>query len=534
MGLEHRTVSCSALAALLGAASIATQAAVPSLAQLSLEELGNIEITSVSKRAERLSDAPTAVFVITADDIRRSGATRLPEVLRLAPNLHVARVSAGEWAISARGFNGSSANKLLVLIDGRSVYTPFFAGVFWDVQNVLLEDVERIEVISGPGGTLWGVNAVNGIINVTTRSAAATPGSLVSVGGGNQEGAMALRHGLSFGDTHLRVHAQHHRHRHTHTADGRDKNDALHMSELGFRADTQGLTDRWTLQGSAYTGQREQPPPGVIATGVPFALGTISVSGGSLLGRWERRLGDDASVAVQAYVDRTKRVVPPTFAETLDIVDLQIEHASKPAPAHTLVWGGEYRHGIDRVTGSSFIVFPPARLHQRWGALFAQDEIALRDDLHLTLGARVEHNDYTGIEFLPNARLAWKWAPNHLLWTAASRTVRAPSRLDRDTFVPGTPPFLLRGGPDFRSETAKVFELGYRGQPTPTSTLSATAFHGKYEGLRTQEVAPSRTFAFFATACRAAPAASSCGRAGRPCRAGVCTAAIRACGRSSS
>ncbi|HET6599261.1 MAG TPA: TonB-dependent receptor [Burkholderiaceae bacterium] len=466
--------------------------------------MSNIEITSVSKRAERLSDAPTSVFVITRDDIRRSGATSLPEALRLAPNLQVARASANGWAISSRGFNSASANKLLVLIDGRSVYSPLFSGVFWDVQDLMLEDVERIEVISGPGGTLWGVNAVNGVVNVITRSSDQTQGRLLSLGAGNQEAQAALRQGGELGENgHYRIYAKQSHREHTETQDGRPVDDASHTTQIGFRTDWAHGSDKITFQGDAYNGKREQPLPGTIAiSGVNLALGTISVSGGNLLARWKRRLANDASVTAQMTYDRVERTVPPTFAEKLDIVDFQIQHASRPNENHALVWGAEYRYAMDDVVNSTYVAFLPSRVNQAWASLFAQDEIAIGSALQLTLGARIESNDYTGSEFLPNVRLAWKPSANQLLWGAVSRTVRAPSRLDRDTFVPGQPPFLLTGGPDFRSEVAKVYELGYRAQPTERVSYSVTAFHADYDRLHTQELAPSQTSLFFGNGMR--------------------------------
>jgi iron complex outermembrane receptor protein len=489
----------TAAIAMLGTAVAAAKPTLDNLTDLSLEELSNIEITSVSKRGERLSDAPTSVYVITGDDIRRAGATSLPEALRLAPNLQVARASANGWAISARGFNGSSANKLLVLIDGRSVYSPLFSGVFWDVQDLVLADIDRIEVISGPGGTLWGVNAVNGVVNVITRSSADTRERLLVAGAGDREAQLAFRQGGSMADGSLRIYAKANKRQHTETADGSFVDDASHTAQLGFRADWSQALDKITLQGDAYAGKRNQPLPGSLRlTGVDFALGTISVSGANLVSRWERRLADDASISAQLSVDHIERDVPPTFSDKLDIVDLQVQHAWRPSPAHALVWGAQYRMAFDHVVnGTSFLAFLPARVDQAWASVFAQDEITLGPTLRLTAGARIERNDYTGAEFLPNLRLAWKPSTSQLLWGAASRTVRAPSRLDRDIFVPAQPPFLLVGGPDFRSEVANVYELGYRGQPTSDSSLSVTLFHADYDRLHTQEYDPSRKIVFF-------------------------------------
>ena len=486
--------------ALLGAGTAGAEPGVQGLKDLSIEELSNIEITSVSKRDEKLSDAPTSVFVITSEDIRRSGATSLPEALRLAPNLQVARVSANEYAISARGFNGTAANKLLVLIDGRSVYSPLFSGVFWDVQDVMIEDIERIEVISGSGGTLWGVNAVNGVINVITRSAAQTQGGLAIAAGGNREDRASLRYGGRFGnDVNFRVYATHFDMRDTEIQSGDTKDDAAHQSQVGFRADWQHDADTFMVKGDAYTGREEQPPPGSISiSGVTLALGEISVSGANLISRWEHGWEGGSAFSAQAYYDHTERSVPPTFEDSQGIVDLQLQYSASPIGAHTAVVGAEYRYGMDRVTNSAYIALLPANLDQTWSSVFAQDEIALRDSLRLTLGVRAEHNDYTGTEVLPTARLAWKWSQNEMLWAAASRTDRAPSRLDHDTFVPGQAPFLLRGGPDVLAETADDYEVGYRGQISSAASFSATVYHTVYDRLRTQEVDPSFTYIFYA------------------------------------
>jgi iron complex outermembrane receptor protein len=489
---------------LLGSA-VAADRDVNDLADLTLEELSALTITSVSGRAERLSDAASSVFVITSEDIRRSGATSLPEALRLAPNLQVARGNANGWAISARGFNSGSADKLLVLVDGRSVYSPLYSGVFWDVQDLVLQDVERIEVISGPAGTLWGVNAVNGVINVITRSAAETQGTLVAAGGGNREEQAALRQGGTVGrDGRWRIYAKESHRSPSETAGGQAIDDAMHIAQTGFRADWSMPLDKISLHGDAYRGRLGQPLPGTVAiTGVDFALEDIRVAGANLVGRWERQLGPDASVSGQISYDHVERDNPPTFFDRLDLVDVQLQHAWRPAPRHALVWGGQYRFARDRVASTTpFFAFLPSRLDQAWASVFAQDEINLTPTLRLTVGARIEHNDYTGSDFLPALRLAWKPAPDQLLWAAASRTVRAPSRLDRDVFVPAQPPYLLGGGPNFQSEVANVYELGYRGLLPGGASYAATLFRADYDRLHTQELAASGTSLFFGNGMR--------------------------------
>jgi iron complex outermembrane recepter protein len=492
-----RTSVCVALASGLLASGIACAAVAP-LSELSLEELSNLEITSVSRRAERLADAPTAVFVITAEDIRRAGATSLPEALRLAPNLQVVRVYANGHTVSARGFASQAANKLLVLIDGRSVYSPLFSGVFWDVQHTPLEDIDRIEVISGPGGTLWGVNAVNGVINVITRSARQTQGLLAAAGGGNQEQRANVRYGAggSAGPA-WRLYASASHDESTETAAGVPVDDAGRFTQAGFRLDGDAGGGAYRVSGEIYAGRRGQPEPGTISIGEPVALGDITVRGSHLLASWQRRAAAGAWL-VQGYIDRTERTVRPTFADRQQIIDLQVQYELAPLGAHRAVVGGELRRGDDEVDNEGDFAFLPPRVKQTWSSFYAQDEITLAPTLRLTLGARVERNSYTGTGVLPNVRLAWNPAPSQLVWAAASRTLRAPSRLDRDLFVPRQPPYLLQGGPDMQSEVAQQYEIGWRGQPSRDSSVSATLFRARHERLRTQALDPTATSVIFA------------------------------------
>ena len=434
---------------------------------MSLEELANLQVTSVSRRAERLADAPAALYVITGEDIRRAGVSSLPEALRLAPNLEVARVNSSQYAISARGFNNAIGNKLLVLIDGRVVYTPLFSGVFWDAQDTLLEDVERIEVISGPGATLWGANAVNGVINVITRHSSEMRGTLAEAGAGNKERGIAARHGFDLSGGAMRIYAKAFDRDNTVRADGSPVRDEWRNAQGGFRGDWAGFT----LQGDLYKGSSRQP-----------VGDDTTIAGGNLLGR----ITHDRLQA-QLYYDNTQRDIPGSFSERLNTFDAEIQHSFDLTPDQVVTWGGGHRRAYDHVTNSNLFAFLPDKTTLRWTNVFAQDEIALRPEWRLTLGSKLESNVYTGTEFLPSARLAWKRDPHQLLWTAASRAVRAPSRLDRDLFSPAQPPFLLAGGPDFRSEVAKVYELGYRAQPSARLTYSVTGFYNQYENLRSVE-----------------------------------------------
>ncbi|MCS0615453.1 TonB-dependent receptor [Massilia kyonggiensis] len=469
-------------------------------ADLSIEELANIDVTSVSRRPERLQDAPASVFVITAEDIRRSGARNLVEALNLAPNLQVARSSNANVFISARGMNGTSnspANKLLVMIDGRSVYSPLFSGMFWDEPDVMLEDVERIEVISGPGGTLWGVNAVNGVINITTRHARDTQGDLLVLRADVDGAQAAFRHGGAMDSGHWRAYGKVFGLGHGELASGRAIDDDWTQGQVGWRGDWESGAERFSVNANAWRGREGQPAPGVIAApGAGTGLDDIQIHGANVTGRWEHVLDGGGSVTAQAYYDYRYRKVPPTFTDAVDILDLQLQHALPEQGRHRIVWGGEYRTSRDRVDNSRFVAFLPARDTQTWASLFAQDEVALRDDLSVTAGVRWERNPYTGAEFLPNVRLSWRATPAHAFWAAVSRTVRAPSRLDVDAYVPGAPPYLLAGGRAVRAETARVLELGYRGQAGQIVSYSLTAFRNLYDHLRTQDVTPAGQIVF--------------------------------------
>lgn len=477
--LSSAVRGCLALVALLSAPVLA-QSLVPlasSLTELSLEELANIEITSVSKKPEGLNNAPASVYVITANDIRRYGATSLPEALRLAPNLLVAQVSADQYAISARGFNGTISNKLQVLIDGRIVYTPLFSGVFWDAQDVLLDDVERIEVISGPAAALWGANAVNGVINVITRNAADTQGTLVNLGGGNREANVAARHGGELGENgHYRAYTKWIGRQETEQADHADVDDDWERHQAGFRLDWQSGGDNLRFQGDLYRGRLDQTAPG-----------SREIEGANLVARWQRELPSGARLSLGGYHDYRMRDYPGFFTEHLNTSQIDLLYNLPAIGRHQLQWGMDYRYSMDRVSNSDTAAFLPAHEYLDWISLYGQDAIRLNDNLHLLVNARIEHNDYTGAELMPAARLSWTPGDDQLLWGAVSRSVRTPSRIDRDFYSPGDAPFLLQGGHDFRSETATTYELGYRLQPNQRLSWSVTVFHSDYDHLRTVE-----------------------------------------------
>src|SRR6266567_3965904 len=408
------------------------------LKKLSIEQLMNLQVTSVSKRPERLSQTASAIQVITQEDIRRSGAASLAEALRLAANLQVAQIDSRQWAISARGFNGSTANKLLVLIDGRTVYTPLFSGVFWDVQEVPLQDIDRIEVISGPGATLWGANAVNG--------------------GTEQHGFGTVRYGAPLGSSvRARIYGRGFDRDATALPSGQDAADDWHLEQGGFRMDWDASSaSRVTLRGDLYDGRIAQD-----------SGGDVGVSGGNVMAKWSRTLSERSSLAAHLYYDRTHRDSPGVFGEDLDTYDVDLQHSARLGARHDVVWGLGYRNINDRtVIGSdSTLAFLPLHVAREWFTGFVQDEIALVPNrVHVTVGTKIEHNDYTGFEIQPSGRVSWRPGSSGTLWMAVSRALRTPSRIDRELFAPAKPPYFLAGSPDFHSEEELAYELGYRYQ----------------------------------------------------------------------
>lgn len=480
---------CPIRTAVLFAAILSANAhaqSIEDLAEMSIDDLASVQITSVSKKAQSLGDAAAAVFVITREDIRRSGGRSLPEILRLAPNLQVARVNASEYAISARGFNSTTANKLLVLINGRSVYTPLYSGVFWDTPDQLPENIEQIEVISGPGGTLWGANAVNGVINIITRKAKDTEGSLVSAIAGKDERSVSLRHGAALGEhASFRMTARGFARDASYTVRGARSQDEWEKNNLEFYLDWKKGRDALTLDLNAYKGTIDQVPPR-----------DKTISGSHVLARWSRDLADAGTFQLQAYVDHGHRQYPGTFGEKRDTYDIEMQHHFVSRGMHDVVWGAGYRHSRDRIENSALLAFLPADSSLTSANLFVQDTMRLGERLSLVLGIKAEHSSISGYEWLPNARLLWKTASQDLLWTAVSRAVRTPSRIDTDLYSPGNPPHTaFAGGPGFTSEKLTAIEAGYRMRPHAAATLSVSVFYHHYDELRSVETGPPTTLA---------------------------------------
>ena len=463
------------------------------LKRLSLEALGNIEVTTASKEPQEAWRSPAAIFVITQDDIRRSGATSLPEVLRLAPGLDVARIDSDHWSVGVRGFGDQFSKSVLVLIDGRSVYTPLFAGVFWGVQDVLLQDIERIEVIRGPGGTIWGANAVNGIINIISKRARDTHGTMASAGGGTLDHAIGgVRVGGGNGTSlDYRVQANGFSRGPEQHVDGTDF-DTWHLGQAGFRVDWRRGSDSVTLQGDAYTGQNGQSVQ--LGTYAPPAETThyepLDVSGHNLIARWRRDLARGSDVQVQAYYDRTY-LLGPQLGESRHTFDVDFIHHIATARRQDVIWGLGARvspsHVIETVPT---LVLTPADATEHIYSAFVQDDIMLVDQrVWLTLGSKLEHNDYTGGELQPSVRVLWAPSSAQSIWMAVSRAVRTPSRLENSLqltgFLAAVPPTFVRilGDSAFDSERLVAYKAGIRRAITPALQADISIFRNRFTGL---------------------------------------------------
>ncbi len=466
------------------------------LKNLSLEQLGDIEVTTVSKEPVKVSQTPAAVYVITQEDIRRSGATSVPEALRLAPGVEVAQVDSDHWSIAIRGFAGQFSKSLLVLIDGRSVYTPLFSGVYWDVQNLMLEDVDRIEVIRGPGGTIWGSNAVNGVINIITKSANDTKGALARLGGGSvDQGTGAARYGGTVGrNFNYRVygmgfingpefHADH------------DGFDDWRMGQMGFRTDWKlGDRDTFTVQGDLYrgvTGERVS-----IATFTPPAEITPDdnafVSGGNIVARWQHQTGEGSNIQFQAYFDRTN-LQDLELGETRDTFDFDFIQHKSIRRDQKLTWGlGARVSPSNFIETSGGVNFTPNKETDSIYSGFAQYEAPIiRDRLTLTAGTKLEHNTFSGFEYQPSVRLLWTPTDKQSFWAALTRAVRTPSEVDKhvqfEIFIENAPPpvyFSIDGSPTLKAERLLSYEVGYRATITPHVYLDVASFYNIYHDLQ--------------------------------------------------
>ena len=484
--------------ALAGGKSIDSQ-----FLNLSIEELMNVKVTTASRSPQKLTQIPSAVFVITQDDIRRSGATNIPDALRMAPGVQVERLGTDKWAISVRGFNGRFANKLQVLMDGRSVYSPIFSSVLWEQQDTLMEDIERIEVIRGPAATVWGINAVNGVINIITKKAADTQGTLLTAGGGSfEQGFMGARYGGKINEeTPFRIYAKGFTRDNTASLSGSNNHDQWHSARGGFRLDHSRGIDQFTLQGDIFSN----------AVGDLLSKGTFDIpltsthnlrghqEGGNIRFRWDRVYSERSSIMLQTYYDRNRSQLLPIGKYDAESFDIDFQHRFPLLNRHDLTWGANYRLYHNKVFDTALTMLNPRQKTNQVFSVFIRDDISLIPDrLLFTLGTRLDHNDFTGLEIQPNARLMWTPNAENSVWMAVSRAVRTPSRAENDGTVnmmqsqtlPGLPvlpiPVLttLLSNKNFQSEKLIAYELGYRHQFSPQASIDMAGFVNDYSQLR--------------------------------------------------
>jgi iron complex outermembrane receptor protein len=494
------TVRALALGVWLAGGGWAQNAGPPDLTLVSLEDLLNVQVTSVSKKEQPLLGAGAAVFVITRSDIRHSGLRNIPDLLRMAPGVDVARIDANAWAISIRGFNYRYSTKVLVLIDGRTVYNPAFSGVYWDQQDVPLEDIERIEVIRGPGGTVWGANAVNGVINIITRSSQDTQGGLITAGTGSEESAGGLvQYGGKAGKKgYYRVFGRYFKVENSTAAGGGDGGDGYHGSHAGMRSDwTLSNRDTLTVQGDLYGASGSQTLTTLFSNQLPgFRTfnDKVTIGSGNILGRWEHQFSNGSETTVQGYFDRTRR-----FDQALNVLntgDVEFQYHFQAGSRHDIVVGAGYRLTDQEYTKGYEVAFGNGHRRDGLANTFIQDEVKLTPSVSLTLGSKVEHNAYTGIEFEPSAQLVWNPSARQTVWASVARAIRQPSwldaesRLDLATFPlegGGFAVLLLRGTQTVEAERLLDFEAGYRTQVGERLSLDFTVFGSHYRGLQTQE-----------------------------------------------
>ena len=480
--------------------SPAPQSPPGDLTQVSIEDLMNLEVTSASKKEQKLSQVAAAIFVITPEDIRQSGATNIPDLLRMVPGLDIAQINSNTWAISARGFNFQFASKLLVLIDGRAVYSPLFGGVNWDTQDVPLEDIERIEVIRGPGGAVWGANAVNGVINIITKKAEETPGVLVTGGGGTQaEDFGTVQYGGKItASTSYRIFTSYQNNDHFSDLNGQNGEDAWHLLHGGFRADTKlSRKDSLTTQGDLYTGSEGA----IIVHSILFPPENVNVqrraalSGGNILGRWNHVFSNRCDATLQFYFDEYHRG-GPNGTDVRDTIDFDFQNHLVLGARKDLIWGVGYRHSVDDTEGTVDGAFVPADSSKHFFNVFVQDQITLKPNrMNLYVGTKLENSYFTGFDLQPSVHVAWTPIARRTFWAGLSRASRTPARRDVGldavlAALPGPAEVALLGNPNMKSEHVIAYELGYRAQPTERFSIDVTAFVNTYHNLESTEPLP--------------------------------------------
>ena len=481
--------------------SVSSVAQQSDLTQLSLDDLMNVKVTSVSKKEQRLARTASAIFIITAEDIHRSGATNIPDLLRMVPGVDVAQIDANTWAVSARGLNGRFSNELLVVVDGRNIYTPTFGGVLWDTLDFPLEDIERIEVIRGPGSTIWGGNAVNGVVNIISKKAAETHGGMMVAGAGNlEQGFGSLQYGGAFGkNTDYRVYTKYFNRSSLPDPAGANGGDAWHLMRGGFRIDSQlSPKDHLALQGKLYAGEEGSPTfvlPSVLSPGYQNIDKAVGLSGGFLQSSWNHVYSARSDTSLQVSFERYKR--EDILTEARNTLALDFQHHVAWGSRQDIVWGVGYDYTNSDTQGNFTFSLNPPDLGMQLFSAFVQDEVALLPNkLYITLGTKLEHAHYTGGNMMPSARVSWTPAAHHMFWAAVSQADRTPAESDvaaranlAGVAGPGGIPLLVAfvGNPRFKNEGLTAYEIGYRIEPARHLSLDLASYYSKYDHQQTTE-----------------------------------------------
>jgi iron complex outermembrane receptor protein len=467
------------------------------LKRLSLDALVNVktfnpEGSLSGRKAQKLTKTAGALFVVTQENIRRAGITRISEALRMVPGIQVARLDAHQWAISARGFNQQYAGKLLVMIDKRTVYSPLRSEVNWDMQDLLIEDIERIEVIRGPGASLWGANAMNGIINIVTKSSKETQNNLITthLGNGEEQAIIGIRHSGKLEKGHYRIYGKFYQHDSFIGIDGHDQQNDWQVNRGGFRTDWKtNNSDALTIQGDVYNGFINRKVLVFTDKTQSEKEAKIDMTGINLLARWHHDF-PTGDITIQSYYDFAERK-EFYYDELRGIYDLDFQHRWELNKRHELIWGLGFRYTYDDIDGTEVITYKPSKRQDSLYSAFVQSEFKLPEQVRLTVGAKLEHNDYTGFEIQPTTRLLWNIKDRHNLWAAVSRAVRTPSRDEEDIRVHIESPnieVLTQGNTELKSEELIAYELGYRFNLTNQFLLDINLFYNDYDKLRTNEL----------------------------------------------
>ena len=490
------------LFALLSCGKAVGAAKSDDLFALSLDELMQLEVTSVSRRPEEMRHAPSAIYVITAEDLRRSGATTIAESLRLVPGMNVRRLGSSNWAISARDFDRLYANKLLVMTDGRTVYSPNFSGVFWDAQDTIMEDIERIEVIRGPGAVMWGANAVNGVVNIVTRSAHDTQGTLISATAGTEDqGILSARYGFSTSNggaarTWVKATARDDQV----TVQPNQGDDDWQTLRSGFRYDSDAnATDTFTIQADVHSGRKETystlptlTPPNYQSV---YNEDDVRNHGANILGRWHHSTANDGELIMQVYYDNDQRLAKDFYSSILQTSDFEFQHIPQITGRHSFIWGGGVRYVDDNLKPEPLFPNAEQAYYTRTSGFFQYGYALIEDKLNVSLGSKFEYNDFTYFEPQPSVRLLWYPNQSRTFWWAVSRAVRTAGRNDQSADLnyltlppaaPADPPTLVtfKGNDDYQSENLTAFEWGWRERFSANLTSDLATFYNRYDDER--------------------------------------------------